>query len=71
MLQSFGWIIFLVIGVVVIGLGITLEMRRRKRAAAERKAVWKAHQDWLRNSAPHPPGRDLPPRAKNGGPGHV
>ena len=58
MLQSFGWIFFAFLAVVLIGVGVALELRRRKRAAAARRAVWKAHQDWLRNSAPHPPQRD-------------
>ena len=68
MLQSFGWIFFVVVGLAIAGIAVTLELRRRKRAAEERRSVWKAHQEWLRNSAPHPPQRDqpqrnLPPRA--------
>ncbi len=50
MLHSFGWIFFLLIALSVIGLGLYMEIGRRKRAAAERRAVWKAHQDWLRSS---------------------
>lgn len=58
LLQTFGWIFFALLAVVLIGVGVGLELRRRKRAAAERRAVWKAHQEWLRNSAPRPPRRD-------------
>ena len=70
MLHSFGWIFFVLLAVGLIGFGVGLELRRRKRAADERRAVWKAHQEWLRNSAHHPPQRDqakreLPPRASD------
>ena len=66
MLQSFGWIFFVVVGLAIAGIAVTLELRRRKRAAEERRAVWKAHQEWLRNSGAQPPRRDLPPRKKDG-----
>jgi hypothetical protein len=62
LLQSFGWIFFALLAVGLIAVGVWLELRRRKSAAAARRAVWKAHQDWLRNSAHHPPQRDQPPR---------
>ena len=62
MFQSFGWIFFAFLAIVLIGVGVGLELRRRKLAAAASRAVWKAHQDWLRDSAPHPPRRDQPPR---------
>lgn len=66
MLQSFGWIFFLLIAVVLIGIAALLQIRRRKRAAAERRAVWKAHQDWLRNSATKKPAAAKPPHAEDG-----
>ena len=50
MLQSFGWIILACMAVVILGIAIVIEVRRRKRASAERRAAWKMHQEWLRSS---------------------
>jgi hypothetical protein len=66
LLQSFGWIFFVVVGLVIAGIAATQHRRRKKRAAEERRALWKAHQEWLRTSGAQPPQRDLPPRQKDG-----
>lgn len=55
MFASFGWIFFLLVGIVVVGLAAYLEITRRKRATAERRAKWKAHDDWLESSGVAPP----------------
>ncbi|APW37438.1 hypothetical protein RD110_09750 [Rhodoferax koreense] len=54
--------IFLLIGIAIVGLAAYAEIGRRKRAAAERRAAWKAHEDWLRRSGYKPPPADDGPR---------
>lgn len=55
-LRSFGWIVLLVIGLLVLLGALFWERGRRKRATAARHAEWKVHHDWLRGKTPSPPG---------------
>lgn len=44
--------------VIIIGVAIVVEGRRRKRSSEERRAAWKMHQEWLRSSEAQKLGRD-------------
>jgi hypothetical protein len=61
--HQFGWLFFVFMAVLLIGIGIAWGLTRRKRAAAERRAAWQAHRKWQEESAPQPPLKHSAPHA--------